>query len=57
MELMNHDNAMKMKATGLYDVERLKGHDDPTFHCDNKCLRAGHCMGGMCNEYKVTRKK
>lgn len=21
---------------------------DPTLHCDNKCLRAGYCMGGKC---------
>lgn len=21
---------------------------DPTLHCDNKCLRAGHCLGAGC---------
>lgn len=21
---------------------------NPTLHCDNKCLRAGYCMGGKC---------
>lgn len=26
---------------------------DPTLHCDNKCLRNGHCMGGGCDEFRL----
>lgn len=39
---------------GPYGMRKAPPEDDydPTLHCDNKCLRAGYCMGGGCRNGK-----
>jgi hypothetical protein len=45
--IMTHDELMGrlFDPTG-YDIKSY----DPTLHCDNKCLRAGRCLGGKCDD-------